>query len=227
MKNAHVSHSPFRGYFFIEGTFYTNGDIDYVTPIIQWLDEEVRSEPKNNENNNKKKRKYTKTAPPSVIRSRREYLGIKRDLDLKVIAMKDAKLGDIPFRLACRYVHVFNGDCESALFFSDVSMRMSNENVKEEHYPLIHDIFTTTTSMSTIHESSICQGCDRGSATVMTLSDEMTDGGPTLLCPLCFAKIHYGKDGELLYNNFEVVPITVLQNLRDLSVGNDTTDALF
>ena len=233
-----VDYSPFRGYFFIEDTFYTNGDVDYISPIIKWLDEEVTNIPNNkketkkkdDEEKGKKKRKYTKIAPPSVIRCRKEYLGIKKDVKLKIVAMKDAKLSDIPFRLACRYVHVFNGDCESVLFFSDVCMRMSNENVKESYYPLIHDIFTTTTNMARDNDDgpqSTCQGCERGSATVMTLNDELTDGGPTLLCLLCYTKLHYGEDGKLLYNNFEVVPLSVLQNLRDLSVGNDTVDAIF
>ena len=230
-NNQDVPNLSSRGYFFIEDTFYTHGDVDYVSPIIKWLDEEVTCKPrKMNEKdgeNGKKKRKYTKKAPPSVIRSRREYLGIKKDAELKVAPMCEAKLGDIPFRLACRYVHVFNGDCESSLLFSDVCMRMSNENVKESQYPLVHDILTTVANKSTIQESSTCQGCEQGAPTVMTLNDELTDGGPTLLCPNCYADLHYDKDGKLLYNNFEVVPISVLQNLKDLSVGNDEVDALF
>ena len=217
----------YNGYFFIEDTFYTHGDVDYVTPIIDWLNEEVSCDAKKGtkkEKNQGKKRKKD----PSVIRSRREYLGIKTDVELKIVPMKETKLGDLSFRLATRYVHVFNGDCESAIFFSDVCMRMSNENVLESQYPLIHDIFTTTTCVATVQESMYCQACEKGSAVVMTLNDEMADGGPTLFCALCHAKLHYSKDGSrLLYNNFEVIPLTVLQNLRDLSVGNDRTDALF
>ena len=227
---SHIEHSSSKGYFFIEDTFYTYGDVDYVSPIIKWLDKEVAFIPnksKKDSDNTKGKRKYTKKAPPTVTRSRREYLGIKKNVELKVVPMKDAKLSDIPFRLACRYVHVFNGDCESALLFSDVCMRMSNENIEEKQYPLVHDVFTTTTSMSVVHETNICQGCEHGSATFMTLNDELTDGGPTILCPMCYVKLHYDKEGKLLYNNFEVMPLNVLQNLRDLSVGNDTTDVLF
>jgi hypothetical protein len=218
-----------RGYFFIENTFYTHGDVDYISPILKWLDEEVLYTPNNNsQEESRKKRKYMKKAPPTVLRCRKEFLGIQKNVNLKVVPMKNVKLSEIRFKLACRYVHVFNGDCESTLFFSDVCMRMSNENISVSQYPLIHDIFTTTTSMTTIQESSICQGCERGSVIVMTLNDEMTDGGPTLLCPVCYAKLHYNAEGtDLLYNNFQVVPISVLQNLRDLSVGNDTTEALF
>jgi len=218
------------GFFFIEDTFYTTGEVDYVSFILQWLDDEVTIDLKKKapSDDTKKKRKYTKKTPPPVIRSRREFLGIKKDIELKVVPMKDTKLSDIVFRVAYRYVHVFNGDCESAIFFSDVSLRMSNENVSDSQYPLIHDIFTTTTSTSTVQESSNCQGCDHGPAMLMMLDDELCDGGPTLLCSLCYAKIHYNEDGtELRYNNFRVVPLSILQNLRDLSVGNDVTDAIF
>lgn len=217
----------FNGYFFIEDTFYTHGDVDYVTPIIEWLNEEVTCDANRGKKRTKSKGKKRKNAS-SFVRSRREYLGIDRDVELKILPMKDMKLVDLSFRLASRYVHVFNGDCESAIFFSDVSMRMSNENIKESKYPLVHDIFTTTTCISTIQDSATCQACERGSAIVMTLNDEMADGGPTLFCAVCYAKLHYNKDGtELLYNNFEVVPLSVLQNLRDLCVGNDTIDSLF
>jgi hypothetical protein len=49
------------GYFFIEDTFYSTGDVDYVTPVMTWLNN-------NNQNPNTKKTKFPK--------SRKKYLKI-------------------------------------------------------------------------------------------------------------------------------------------------------
>jgi len=204
--------SPSSGYFFIDDTFYSTGDVDYVTPVMNWLNEDLNGP-------RKKKNKQC----------RKTYLKIDPTVELKHKRMQDVKLGDVVMRLGLRYVHVSNGDCETAVFFTDVSMRMKNENIKKSEYPLLHDVWTTATS-SLVHGVAVCEGCDHCPAVVLTLEDEMGDGGPTPLCATCYGKLHYDtdKDGsQLRYNNFKVVPMSILQNLRVLSVGHDHKDSLF
>jgi hypothetical protein len=204
------SSSP--GYFFIEDTFYTasENDVDYVTPIKTWLDFDVR-----------------KGRKSCNVKSRRRWLGIPDDIELKQIEMKDILLEDLDLRLAVRYLHVYNGDCETSIFFTDVGMRKANENIKTDEYPLIHDIFTTSAS-SKIYQPLTCHACNHSPGQVITIEDEMTDGGPTLFCFLCYKKLHYVDDGKKLrYNNFKVVPISVLHNLKTLSVGHSLPDCAF
>jgi len=147
--------------------------------------------------------------------------------------MKDTLLGDIPMRLGIRYLHVFNGDVETSVFLSDISIRFKNENIQANEYPLLHDIWTTSTS-SRVHVTGECLGCHHSPAVVVTIEDEFADGGPTPFCQECFRILHFdGKkssntnDGKLRYNNFKVVPMSVLENLRGLSVGHDFKEALF
>jgi len=209
-RTTEASIQPGCGYFFIEGTFYTIGNIDYVTPILEWLNEDLNQVSGNVAND----------------RSRKQYLGIQ-DSVLKQVRMEDVELGDIVMRLAHRYVHVYNGDCETALFFSDITVRMKSENMVNETFPIVHDIWTNANA-SLVHGTCICQGCDHCPAVVMTIEDEMTNGGPTLLCSSCYRKLHYGKDGcELKYTNFRVIPLAVLQNLKELSDGHEVNSALF
>ena len=122
-------------------------------------------------------------------------------------------------------------------------MRFKNENIFEKNeYPLIHDIWTTSTS-SLVHGVGLCEGCHHCPAVVLTIEDEWGDGGPTPFCQACFRKLHFDGDkdsngngnsngsndggGKLRYNNFKVVPMSVLQNLRGLCVGHDYKEALF
>jgi hypothetical protein len=211
-SNAHEQSSPSPGYFFIEDTFYiaTEDDADYVAAIKTWLDFDVHKGRKTNN-----------------VKSRRRWLGIPDDVELKQVKMQDVILEDLELRLAVRYLHVYNGDCETSIFFTDVGMRKENENIDSDEYPLIHDIFTTSTA-SKIYHPMTCHACNHSPGQVITIEDELTDGGPTLFCSLCYKKLHYVNDGEKLrYNNFKAVPISVLQNLKNLSVGHSLTDCAF
>jgi snRNA-activating protein of 50kDa MW C terminal. len=155
--------------------------------------------------------------------------------------MDQVTLGDIPMRLGIRYVHVCHGDVETSVFLSDVTMRMKDEIIEKSQYPLLHDIWTTSTS-SLVHGVGVCEGCHHCPAVVLTIEDELADGGPTPFCRTCYEKLHYHGCGNhekdvsesentttttLRYNNFKVVPMSVLQNFIDLSVGHDSETTLF
>jgi len=233
-----TSRPPSSGYFFMEDTFYTTGETDYVTPILEWLEQDTSNSSKRGrpKKNKKCRKSHLKINPhPSFPLSQKP--------------MHQTLLGDIPLRLGIRYVHVCNGDVETSLFLSDITMRFPNENISLEKnaFPLIHDIWTTSTS-SLVHGVGLCEGCHHCPATVLTIEDEFGDGGPTPLCQACFRTLHFDGDkdgngtngsgnnggtngdsggGKLRYNNFKVVPMSVLQNLRGLCVGHDYKEALF
>jgi hypothetical protein len=85
-----------------------------------------------------------------------------------------------------------------------------------------------------VHGTAECVGCHHSHAVVVTIEDELADGGPTPFCQECFRLLHFDgeknsstNDEKLRYNNFKVVPISILENLRGLSVGHDYKEALF
>lgn len=226
------------GYFFVEGTFYSTGEVDYVAPVMSWLSQKKRGG-----------------------NDRKSFLNIS-DKELSQKRMDQVQLGDVPMRLGVRYVHVCHGDVETSVFLSDVTMRLKDDDhnryyylAQKSQYPLLHDIWTTSTS-SLVHGVGVCEGCHHCPAVVITIEDELADGGPTPFCRTCFEKLHYhdhshGQNDQtvedagseqpcalsstsdrtastrLRYNNFKVVPMSVLDNCIGLSVGHDSTNALF
>jgi hypothetical protein len=204
MKEAISSQSRIEssGIFMIENSFYTTGDVDYYTLIKNWLDQDISGE-----TNQGKKRRGGKHV------SRYEYLGLSSD-KISVKLMKDTRLDSLSFRLGVRYYYSFHGDCDISIFFTDVRARLKNERLQRRHYPLFHDIWTSPGPLA------FCQGCEKAPASVVTIEDELTDGGPTYLCLSCHYRIHYTKDGsKLTYNNFRVFPHNIITFRKDFPLS--------
>ena len=201
------------GLFFIEDTFYHYGNVDYVNPILKWLDG------KNDDCDQQQQLK-----PENIQIPRRDYLGIPNNKELNVKPMEQTRLNSIPIRIGVRYFHVFNGDCECTLFVSDVRVRHSNELYEECKYPLIHDTWTTCDRFQN------CAACKQVQAAVVVVGDKLTNKTPTPLCPHCFQRLYYKKDGtykEDPTNKFQVFPFELLQNYTDVTVGHGPPDAFF
>jgi hypothetical protein len=79
------------GLFLIEDTFYTTGDVDYVSSIKDWLNGDS---------------------------SRKEYLGLSDELGTK--SMESSILGSLQWSLNTRYIHIHHGHVESSLFLTDI-----------------------------------------------------------------------------------------------------------
>lgn len=208
-----TSSTASSGYFLIEDTFYSTGNVDYVTPILNWLEKR----------------------PTPISKLPRDFLNLSPNLKQKGM---DIELGNIPLRLGIRYVHVCNGDIEISVFASDITVRFQDENIQRKEYPILHDIWTTSTN-STVHGTGTCDACNFSAAVVITIEDELSNGCPTLFCQKCYWKLHASSTGEnndtserdqkstkLRYNNFKVVPISILQNLSK-STGHDEIRTCF
>ena len=201
------------GLFFIEDTFYPYGNVDYVSPIVEWLDG------KNDDSDQQQKLK-----PENIQIPRRDYLGIPNHKQINIKPMEQTRLDSIPIRIGVRYMHVFHGDCECALFFSDVRLRHSNEIYEKYKYPLIHDTWNTCDRLQN------CTACNQIQAAVVIVGDKLTNKTHTPLCPPCFQRLHYNKDGtykEDPTNQFQVFPFELLQNYTNVTVGHDPPDAFF
>jgi hypothetical protein len=104
------------GCFFLEGEFYTHGDVDYSRPLIEWID--------------------GGTDEPNPVR--RGYLGMSSMEALQGKPMKNMLLKDLPLRLGFRYCHVCHGDVETNVFLVDRSLKWRSQI----RYPILHDIWT-------------------------------------------------------------------------------------
>jgi len=194
------------GIFMIENTFYTAGSVDYYTPIKEWLDHTASK---------------SRTRQKGILYRRYKCLGLSSDT-ISSKLMKETRLDTLSFRLGVRYYHSFHGDCETSIFFTDVRTRLNNEPLQFRHYPLFHDIWCPDGPLV------FCRGCEKSPATIVTIEDEMTDGGPTHLCPSCHYKIHYTKDGsKLTYNNFRVFPHKLTTFRNDFQHSKSSVDELF
>jgi hypothetical protein len=208
------------GLFFIENTFYTTGDTDYHTPIINWLERTSSSTGERIVDTTESAEQLVRQKTPkrSKRASRYEYLGLSSD-QISTKFMKDTRLDSLSFRIGVRYAYFFHGDCEISIFFTDVRLRLNDELLQTRHYPLFHDIWTSSGPLD------FCEGCEKAPATVVTMEDELTDGGPTFLCIGCHHRIHYTRDGSnLLYNNFRVFPLHVIQFQKDFRDKSSATN---
>jgi hypothetical protein len=118
------------GFFFIEGTFYTYGSVDYVGPIQAWL---VSGTEKAHE-------------------KRASYLGLTSWQNLPVKPMSSMRLEDLAMRLAVRYVHVCHGDVECSVFCVDRCLGPRAATP----YPILHDIWTPACPFP---DCEACQSC--------------------------------------------------------------------
>jgi hypothetical protein len=181
------------GFFFIEDVFYTAGPVDYVQPILDWIDGGGSPNP----------------TPPNP--TRRRYLGIASIQTLTVKPMIDIRLDQIQFRLATRYCHVHHGDVECALFVTDMRLT-SHAGVA---YPLIHDAWTSS------YPTPQCEGCRRYPAMfAASASCEVTDGGPRALCESCCSQLRLDEkapNSVELYSTWRDQPDISMGSNRDLA----------
>jgi len=155
-----LSPSTSSGFFFMEGTFFTHGPVNYVSTIQQWL--------RAGKNAEKKRRAAHLGLPASML---------DNDNSPLVKAMADVRLEDLSVRLGVRYIHVHHGDVECSVFVVDRRLGPRQPKVP---YPLLHDIWTND------YPEPDCEACAESPAVIATSTlCELTDGGPRFLCEAC------------------------------------------
>jgi hypothetical protein len=187
------------GCFFIEDTFFVTGTVDYVKPIVDWIDG------------------YTDQPHPT----RRRYLGISTMDSLldRTQEMKQTKLSHLPMRLGIRYYHVCHGDVETSMMLVDrhVKVIRDHQNDKSDKiaYPLIHDVWMLPKKSAMISSMPVCESCQMYQGVYVASSEcEATDGGPRFVCELCCEEL------KLLEKEPRSVQLyTVWRNEVDLSTS--------
>ena len=150
------------GCFFIEGTFYTNGSVDHVTPIQQWL---------------------------AVSDARKALLRISTSAPLCKVPMSETKLKDIPWRLNTRYHHVHHGDVECSIYITDQRHDSNVTNAstgKPVPYPLVHDCWPPALPYME------CEACQKLPISVFTSTKSVATQGYRALCAPCLQRLLRG-----------------------------------
>ena len=165
------------GFFFIEGTFYTAGAVDYTTPILQWM----------------------KTGNEREQKSRlRTHLGLTVFDSLPPVrSMADTRLEDISCRLGMRYVHVMHGDVECAVFATDRRL-MAKTAARDLHFPILHDVWTPSYNLPE------CDACQARPGSIATATDCAVTGGHRILCQDCCRKLQLPSQARDQIQRFAV-----------------------
>jgi len=192
-----------RGCFFIENIFYTANanSLEYCTNIIDWIHQghDLIDTSLQNQENPKHiqhtKKNEGKSNSKSIYLPRADFFGITRQ-NLSIKKMTDVLLDQLPFRLGVRYMHVFNGDVEISVFFTDVRRicptRPSDEGFlpSPSSYPIVLDKWC-------LFNQRLCEGCNTFPLHLTCFDDELLNGNDgTGLCIQCFRMIHYSKGKE-------------------------------
>ena len=182
------------GFFFVEGTFYYTGDVDYVTPIQNWLlsgNERQRSDRAMHLG-------LSSSSSSSVISSSRSN-ATGKESPFPTVHMDKVRLESMPVRLGTRYVHIHHGDVECSFFVvdfqcyplltttttnTDHEMAHAQQQRQQESlslsFPRIHDIWNL--NCPTPPE---CQACQRRLATLVTSTYCEQTNGHKALCHVC------------------------------------------
>ena len=134
------------GLLLIEDTFYTTGEVDYATPIINWLKEDP---------------------------SRTTYLGLAEKLETK--PMESVQLKELQWSLNTRYLHMHHGHIESSLFLTDICQALKHpllypiiHDIWTPTYPAVlcegckqrsATLVTPATCKETDGAAQMCQSC--------------------------------------------------------------------
>lgn len=149
---------PASGCFFLEGSFYTHGDIGYAQNLIDWID----GKGLNGQNP-----------------VRRGYLGISSLGPLGANPMKNMLLEDLPLRLGYRYYHICHGELETSFFLTDRRLSWKQSRIE---YPILHDVWGVAGS----GVLSFCDACNSFNTAYITSSRLIeSDHTRRLLCEPC------------------------------------------
>ena len=179
------------GMFFMEHCFYITGNENYALPILEWIQS---------------------SQDEWTSRARKEYLGLSLspqddDTPFPVKLMKEVRLQDVPFRIGVRYCHIFHGDLESSLFFTNVTTLPTPPSPQRVTIP--RAVPSILDPWSSSIPAMICNACHHAAAVVVCANDEFMvgsgggnnskDQNPSSfakLCHECFYKLHYDHPGK-------------------------------
>lgn len=112
--------------------------------------------------------------------------------------MEETKFSDLSISIGVPYTFVHQGDCTHTLVFTEIRQFRPFDCKNQHAYPL--QVF-----QSKIRRKK-CQMCETFAARYVTYDDRLAPTNPCFFCDYCYIDFHYGSDGTILYQDFEVFP---------------------
>lgn len=132
--------------------------------------------------------------------SRLEQLGGEEQTLSSIVDLnqESIKLGALRVRLGVRYLFAhLDGNCEHSIYFTDIRVATKSEMARSS---------TPKTTGFATRKYRICQVCLANGGKYLVYGDKLAAHSPTLFCQFCYHMLHYSKEGQLLYDDFIVLP---------------------
>jgi len=101
-------------------------------------------------------------------------------------------------RLGAHYFFQHQGDCRHVLIVTEMRMAHRADEQDSRAYPL--RVFQARP------RRQMCGVCDQLPAAYVAYGDKLAATSPCFYCEQCYEPLHYSKDGQLLYDDFQVFP---------------------
>lgn len=180
------------GYFLIEDIFCNDmrdpSAIDYSEPIFDWL-----------KNSKEVLKKWQFIQSGELTQKQQEVLGnggTSRLPPFRAVEMQKTRFCDLRFRVGAGYMYCHQGACKHTIVIRDMRLIHKEDVQNRAAYPII--------TFQLKFRTQKCSVCKIYVATQVTVDDKWAGENPCYFCANCYYLLHYTKDGNLLYNEFEV-----------------------
>ena len=112
--------------------------------------------------------------------------------------MEDTLFKDIAVSVGTPYIFMHQGDCQHTLVFTEIRQMQPYDCRLVTAYPL--QVFQCKIRRKK------CRICDIFASRYVTYNDKLAPDNPCFFCDNCYVDFHYGADGVILYDDFEVFP---------------------
>lgn len=117
----------------------------------------------------------------------------------KQYSMSDTLFADLSIRLGSHYLYVHSGNCEHTIIFTQIRMYSQLYDI---NYVLAYPIKIKQHKFN----RQICNICNYCVANYIVYNDLLLTYNPAYLCTLCHQNLHYDKDGNQLYTDYQIYP---------------------
>ncbi|KAL6621614.1 snRNA-activating protein of 50kDa MW C terminal-domain-containing protein [Neocallimastix sp. 'constans'] len=115
--------------------------------------------------------------------------------------MDDISFKDLSIRMNYPYLYIHHNNCKHIMIFTNVRLVHKNDDRNIKNYPkLIYKGWI---------KNNKCKLCANKLAKWITYDDMYASDNPCIWCQDCFDNFHKDKDGNLLYDNFKILPLFI------------------
>lgn len=162
--------------------------------------------PTKDDRKNATKRGRKPVDPPDMdvipIASKEEIMSLHTEVQV----MKMTAIQECSLVMGKPYLFCHAGHCEHVIILLDRRSYVSAADGSWTSFPKELFCYITGSVSGKKAKRRTCQVCEVSTATVITMHDRLAVSSPCFFCQSCYEMLHYGPDGELLYDDFVEIP---------------------